>query len=68
MEIAKLPRGKCAYCGKEIPVPSIRDNKARYCGKVHASLARFKTRYRGSMSGPADRPSFDPLTGERISK
>jgi len=53
-----LPKGKCAFCGKEIPIKSSRDKKPSYCNRVHASQARYATRYRGSNSGPADRPDF----------
>lgn len=65
MEQGKLPRGNCANCGKEIPIKDIRDVKARYCGRICASLRLFKSRYRGSGSGPADRPRFNEK-GEKI--
>jgi len=56
MDYNNLPRGKCSYCGKEIPIRDIRDTKPRYCNRAHASMARFSTRYQGTMAGPADRP------------
>lgn len=49
--------GRCAACGKEIVVRSLRDKKPQYCSRVCASRARFLTRYRGTMSGPYDRPT-----------
>lgn len=61
---AKRPVGNCVVCGKETPVRDIRDVRAGnpvYCGRVHQALARFGTRYRGSGSGPMDRPSTNEL-------
>lgn len=60
-----LPRGNCASCGKVIPIKDIRSKKAEYCNQICSSLSRFKTRYRGTMSGPADRPRFNEK-GEKI--
>lgn len=60
-----LPTGHCAVCGKEIPIPSVRDHKAHYCSRAHASMSRFQRRYRGSSSGPADRPDIFEKMNER---
>lgn len=49
----------CPVCGKSVPLRSVRDiraKKANYCSRACASQARFATRYRGSLSGPLDRP------------
>ena len=53
-----LPRGKCALCGKVIPIKDIRDRKARYCGRVCATNAKFGRRYVGTNSGSATRPNI----------
>ncbi len=49
--------GKCSACGRPIVVRSLRDKKPNYCSRVCASRSRFLTRYRGTMSGPLDRPA-----------
>lgn len=49
--------GTCVICGKKVPVRDIRADKYTYCGRAHAALGRFKTRYKGSLSGPLDRPT-----------
>ena len=54
-----MGHGKCPVCGKEIPRISTRDNKTRYCSRVCATQARYRTRYVGTNSGPADRPSIE---------
>lgn len=51
------PMGYCVVCGKPVPKRDKRDKGAVFCGRVHAGLARFSTRYRGSNSGPLDRPT-----------
>lgn len=51
---------QCPVCGKPVPMRSVRDvrsNKPSYCSRVCASQARYSTRYRGSLSGPLDRPT-----------
>ena len=53
--------GKCSNpgCGKDIPTRNIHDvrkNKANYCSRVCASQSRYATRYKGSLSGPMDKP------------
>ena len=58
MQEPKLPRGNCQICGKEVPMRDIRNKKPVYCGRIHANMARFSSRYRGSGSGPADRPNL----------
>lgn len=60
-----LPKGKCANCGKEIPIRDIRTKTGQYCNRICASQRNFKKRYRGTMSGPADRPTFN-TKGEKI--
>lgn len=49
--------GHCAVCGKDVPKRDVRDKGSLYCGRVHAALARFGTRYQGTNSGPLDRPT-----------
>lgn len=56
---------KCPVCGKEVVLRSKRDtrsSKPSYCSRVCASQARYSTRYRGSFSGPMDRPSLKEKT------
>lgn len=53
----EMGTGHCAMCGKVIPHISIRDKTPRYCSRVCASQARYRTRYVGTNSGPADRPT-----------
>ena len=48
--------GKCSSCGKDVILRDRRDKKTQYCSRACASQARFKTRYRGTGSGPMDRP------------
>ena len=57
-DIQSLPRGKCALCGKVVPIRDVRDRKARYCGRVCATNARFGKRYRGINSSPETRPDI----------
>lgn len=57
--------GSCPVCGKTVVVRSLRDkraNRASYCSRVCASQARYNTRYRGSLSGPMDRPTLREKT------
>lgn len=49
--------GFCVVCGKPVPKRDVRDKGAVFCGRVHAALARFGSRYQGSNSGPMDRPA-----------
>lgn len=49
-------RGYCLVCGAIVPIRDIRSQKGTYCSRKCASQTRFQTRYRGSNSGPADRP------------
>jgi hypothetical protein len=55
-DFSKKAMGACVVCGKPVPRRDVRDNKPSYCGRVHAGLAKFSTRYSGSNSGPMDRP------------
>ena len=57
--------GRCAACGKEIPIRDVRSGKPQYCDRKCAANARFMTRYRGTMSGPMDRPS-DPMSKNKF--
>ena len=50
--------GTCAFCGKPVPHMSTRDRGVHYCSRVCATQARYRTRYVGSNSGPADRPTL----------
>lgn len=61
---SKKAMSYCVVCGKPVPVRDIRDMRAgkpAYCGRTHAALARFSTRFRGSNSGPMDRPTTEQL-------
>ena len=49
--------GKCANCGKDILVRDIRDKKSQFCNRVCGNALRYMKRYRGTGSGPLDRPS-----------
>lgn len=51
-----LPRRACPVCGKITPRRDIRDKKPQYCSRICARMSDFKNRYRGSLSGPFDRP------------
>ena len=51
--------GRCPVCGKEVIIRSVRDKKPQYCSRICAANARFEGRYRGTMSGPMDRPRTD---------
>lgn len=53
--------GYCVVCNKVVPRRDVRDKGPVFCGRVHANLARFGTRYVGSNSGPMDRPSTEEL-------
>jgi ribosomal protein L34E len=53
--------GACIVCGKPTPKRDIRDTKPVFCGRIHAALAKFGTRYRGTNSGPLDRPTTQGL-------
>jgi len=51
--------GNCPVCGKEVIIRSTRDTKPQYCSRICAAQARFGKRYRGTNSGPMDRPKTD---------
>jgi hypothetical protein len=53
--------GNCVVCGTKVPKRDIRDKSPLFCGRIHAELAKFGTRYRGTNSGPLDRPSTKEL-------
>ncbi len=48
--------GKCPICGKPVTVRSTREKKPPYCSRICASQRTHGSRYRGSLSGPMDRP------------
>ena len=48
--------GKCPACGKPVILRDKRDKKVQYCSRACAANMRYRTRYRGSSSGPMDRP------------
>jgi len=50
-------KGNCPICGKVVLKRTTR-GKIEYCSRVCASQVRYATRYKGSSSGPADRPSM----------
>mgnify|MGYP001612977204 CR=1 FL=1 len=56
-EEPKSEKGKCPICGKEVIVRSTRD-KPNYCSRACASMVRYATRYRGTNTGPMDRPDL----------
>ena len=47
---------ECPICKKEVILRDKRDKKVQYCSRICAAQARYKERYRGSGSGPMDRP------------
>lgn len=53
--------GACVVCGKATPKRDKREQGPVFCGRIHAALARFSTRYRGTNSGPLDRPTTEGL-------
>jgi hypothetical protein len=55
-EHTKEVMGHCVVCGKPVPRRDVRDKRPVYCGRVHAALSKYSTRYQGSMSGPMDKP------------
>jgi len=52
-----ITTGRCPACGKPVIIRSTRDKSPQYCSRVCAAQARYRTRYVGTNSGPADRPS-----------
>lgn len=54
--------GVCSNPGCNVEVPQrnvhdVRNNKPNYCSRVCASQSRYATRYRGTLSGPMDKPA-----------
>lgn len=49
--------GYCLTCGKAVPVRDTRAKKGSYCSRICAQQTRYQTRFKGSNSGPADRPA-----------
>lgn len=60
-EEPKSKEGKCPICGTAVVVRSTR-GRPNYCSRTCASQSRYATRYRGSMSGPMDRPTLKEKT------
>lgn len=56
--------GKCANprCNKTIILRSVRDKEPQFCSRICASSVRYNTRYRGTNSGPLERPTEDKTT------
>lgn len=52
-------KGKCAYCGKDIIVDSVRQTRLMYCSRPCASMSRYMKRYVGPRSEESNRPKFD---------
>ena len=50
-------QGKCPVCGKPVPVRTTR-GPAQFCSRVCASQPNYSRRYKGTLSGPADRPTL----------
>lgn len=48
--------GKCPICDKPVVKRTTRGKEA-YCSRVCASQERYTKRYRGTMSGPRDKPT-----------
>ena len=46
----------CPVCGKPTVKRDVRDKEPRFCSRVCSANMRYRTRYRGSMAGPKDRP------------
>lgn len=51
-------KSQCPVCGKDVVVRDTRSRKAVFCSRVCASTRTFGSRYRGTMSGPADKPNM----------
>lgn len=59
-EASKL--GLCPICKEnKVPIRTTR-GPVNYCSRTCASQARYATRYRGTMSGPKDRPTLKEKT------
>ncbi len=54
-------KGKCPICGKPVVIRSTKGGTP-YCSQACASQSRYATRYRGSGSGPMDRPTLESKT------
>jgi len=52
-------KGKCPACGKEVILRDLRDTKPQYCSRICSEKSKYLKRYRGSGSGPMDRPKRD---------
>ena len=47
---------KCPNCGKDVIVRSSRDTRAQFCSRICRTALVSAKRYRGTNSGPLDRP------------
>ncbi len=55
--INQSARNKCAVCGKEIIVKSVRGPQSiGYCSRVCASMKRYEKRYTGARSEKYSNP------------
>jgi len=50
-------KGKCPICGRPVIIRSTRSKEPNYCSQVCASQERYAKRYKGTGSGPIDRPT-----------
>lgn len=60
-EEPRSKQGSCPICGKPVLVRSTR-GKVNFCSRICASQVRYATRYKGSLSGPLDRPTLQEKT------
>jgi len=51
--------GKCPACGKDVILRDTRSTKPQYCSRICQAKAKYLKRYRGTMSGPMDKPKRD---------
>lgn len=60
MQFQETPsrKSQCPVCGKEVIIRDSRSRRAVFCSRVCASNRTYGTRYRGTMSGPADKPDM----------
>lgn len=58
---SKSGRGACPICGTEVVIRDVKIGPEA-CSKRCASMKRYEKRYRGTMSGPLDRPDMKDKT------
>lgn len=59
---ANNQKGRCGFCGKEVPVKDIRARQTPFCNRTCQSMGRYKTRYTGG--GRNDVPNLVKKTKE----